>query len=133
MSMLRSENHNSDVNSKYRDTGMAMVLLCLIAAYLFGPIQLYIAAIVLQILTMTIPAVFKPLSGLWFGLSNVLGYIVSNIILIILFYIVVTPIALIRRLMGADALKIREWKKNHHSAFKVRDKVYTADDLRKPY
>ena len=129
----RKKNNSSEVNSKHRDTGMAMVLLCLLAAYLFGPTQLYIVAIVLQVLTMTIPVVFKPLAGLWFGLSNVLGYVVSHIIIIILFYVVVTPVALIRRLMGADALRMREWKKDRHSVFKVRDKVYSADDLTKPY
>lgn len=120
-------------NSQSQETGMAMVLLCLLVAMLFDIPQLYPVAIVLQVVTMTIPLVFKPLSVIWFGLSRVLGFIVTNIILCTLFFFIVTPVAIVRRLLGSDPLTLKEWKKGRRSIFKVRDHLFESNELFKPY
>ena len=118
-----------------RDTGMAMVLICLLAMLLAGPEGWLPAAIILLVLTMTWPKLFRPLAGFWFGLSHRLGGLVSKLILTLLFFSVVLPIALVRRMLGADPLQLK-WRKKKEgvaTAFIVRDKIFSAEDLERPY
>ncbi len=116
-----------------RDTGMAMVLLLLIVflsrkreGYLF-------AAMALHVINMTVPQVFRPIAVLWLGLSDLLGAVVSRILLSIVFFLVVTPIALLRRLMGKDALKLRAFKAGHESVMLERNHTFIGRDLEKPF
>ena len=75
-----------------RDTGLAMVLLCLLLVYFWGQTNFVPIAMVLLVLTMAWPNAFRPLAFFWFGLSHFMGNIVSKVILSILFFLVVTPI-----------------------------------------
>jgi hypothetical protein len=116
-----------------KDTGMAMVLICLLLGY-WGKFPRFLpVAIVLLIITMAWPRAFKPLAVLWFGLSHLLGRVVSRIILTALFYLLVTPIGVIRRLMGADALQLKKWKQGADSVFVVREGAVQAKDMTQPY
>lgn len=54
--------------------------------------------------------VLAALYKLWMGLAIVLGAIVSRVILTLLFYVVVTPIGLLRRLFGGDGLGLKRDK-----------------------
>ena len=121
------------VDNKPQDTGLAAVLILLLAAWFTANITWVIPAIVVLILTMTIPVVFKPLAIVWFGLANVLGHIVSTVILSILFFLVLMPVGVIRRIGGADALGLKKWPGKDDSAFVIREHRYTAEDLEKPY
>jgi hypothetical protein len=123
----------SSTREQARDTGMAMVLICLLLDY-FRPRPEYLPlAIGLLVLTMVWPSAFKPLAVLWFGLSQVLGNLVSRIILSLLFFVLVTPIGLIRRLLGADSLQLKKWKKDRASVFVERQGVIRPEDLANPY
>ena len=116
-----------------RDTGMALTLLCLIIVQLKHTYKLVPVALVLLIITMVWPRAFTPLAGLWFGLSHVLGNVMSKVILTILFFGLVTPIGLVRRLMGADSLQLKKFKKDQDSVFLVRAELVEKKDLHKPY
>lgn len=116
-----------------KDTGMAMVLICLLLGY-FGKFPKFLpVSLALLILTMAWPNAFRPLAVLWFGLSHLLGSVVSRVILTILFYLLVTPIGLIRRLMGADALQLKKWKQGQDSVFVVREGPVQGKDMANPY
>lgn len=116
-----------------KDTGMALVLICLIGS-LFAPGRFWIpGAIVALVVTMTWPALFKPAARVWFGLSHALGTVVSNILLSILFFALVAPIGIIRRMMGADPLQLKKWGEGSESGFVDRKHVYSSRDLEKPY
>ncbi|MDQ1558600.1 MAG: hypothetical protein QOD32_1660 [Pyrinomonadaceae bacterium] len=41
---------------------------------------------------------------LWMGLAEALGFVMTRVILGVVFFLVVTPIGLVRRLTGGDAL-----------------------------
>lgn len=112
---------------------MAAVLILLLVTWFTANITLVIPAIVVLILTMTVPVVFKPLSVVWFGLANLLGHVASTVILSILFFVVLMPIGIIRKAAGADALSLKKWRNGDESAFVVRDHEFTAGDLEKPY
>jgi saxitoxin biosynthesis operon SxtJ-like protein len=50
------------------------------------------------------PAGLKGVYKVWLSLAIVLGFFVSRILLTLLFYLVVTPIGLLMRLLGKDLL-----------------------------
>jgi hypothetical protein len=116
-----------------KDTGMAMVLICLLIAVMSGRRQFELIAIILLLINMVRPVIYRPLAKIWFGFSNLLGTLMSKVILTIIFFILVVPIGLIRRLMGKDSLRLKEWKKGSNSVFRIRDHKFISDDIINPY
>ncbi len=123
----------SSTKDQARDTGLALILICLLIAHFGNLFQFVPAAIVLLLLTMIWPDIFRPAAWFWFGLSHFMGTIVTRILLTILFFLLVTPVGLIRRLTGADAMQIKKWKKSSDSIFIVRDHKFLAEDIEKPF
>jgi polyferredoxin len=76
----------------------------------------------------------KPLSNLvakaWMKLSKILGSLSSGILLSLIFYFFLTPIAFLARIFKGDSLKIR--RNNKKSMFIERNYTYTSKDLEFP-
>ncbi|MGD9835203.1 MAG: SxtJ family membrane protein [Piscinibacter sp.] len=53
------------------------------------------------------PAVLGPMNRAWMAFGHLLGRVVSPVVLGVLFYGVVTPVALMQRLAGRDELRLR--------------------------
>ena len=51
-----------------------------------------------------VPALLKPIYKIWMTLAMLLGWLMTRIILSVLFYLVFTPIGLLARLFGKDFL-----------------------------
>ena len=96
-----------------KDTGMAMVLICLIIYLIWEKEQLIIISTIFLVLNMVWSDAYRPVAKIWLGFSNVLGTIISKFLLSILFFVLVTPVWLIRRIGGSDSLKLKKWKKNN--------------------
>jgi hypothetical protein len=62
-----------------------------------------------------------------------MGAIMSRVLLTMLFFGLVTPLGLLRRLGGADPMQMKKWKKGNDSVFRTRDHTYTAEDIEHPY
>ena len=125
---------NVEINhEKAKDTGMAIVLILLFLELFLGSGIYFKIAIPVLILDMTIPKLFIPLAYIWFGITQLLGTIVSKILLFAVFLIIVLPIALMRRLLGKDTLLLKNWNTKDKSVFKTRDHLFTASDIEKPY
>lgn len=122
-----------DKKKRARDTGLAIVLMMIIWAHFAGDIRIAIPAAVILILSLTVPMLFAPLAPLWFGFSEIMGALTSRIILTVLFFSILTPIALLRRLMGADPLSLKLWKCGNGSAFVDRQKKFKPRHLEKPF
>jgi hypothetical protein len=123
----------SSTKEQAKDTGMAMVLICLILGSWGKFPQFLPVSVVVLLITMVWPNAFRPLATLWFGLSHILSTVVSRVILSVLFFLIVTPIGLIRRAMGADSLQLKKWKQGQDSVFVVREGAIQAQDLENPY
>jgi hypothetical protein len=116
-----------------RDTGMALVLISLIV-FLATKQQRYVTiGVLLLLVDMIAPAVFKPAARLWFGLSSLLGTVMSKVVLTLTFFLVLTPTALFRRLCGKDTLRLRCFGRDQSSVFRVRDHTFTPADIEQPY
>jgi hypothetical protein len=116
-----------------RDTGMAVVLLLLLIFASKKKEGYLLAAIILQVVNMAVPQVFKPAAVVWLGFSELLGAVMSRILLSIVFFAVVTPIAVFRRLVGKDSLKLRAFKASKDSVMVERNHTFIGRDLERPY
>jgi hypothetical protein len=116
-----------------RDTGMALVLVLLICLAVFKNTAFVPWAIVALVINMTAPRLYRPLAIVWLGFAHLLGTVMSKVILSIVFFLVVTPIALLRKMAGKDSLQLLAFKASRESAMVVRNHTFTAKDIEKPY
>jgi hypothetical protein len=65
------------------------------------------ACLILIMVSVWVPKVLAPFNRAWFHLGQGLGKVVSPIVLSIIFYGLLTPVALICRALGRDELKIK--------------------------
>jgi len=120
-------------SAQAKDTGMAMVLVLLLL-WFFRRVDGYVvAAMVVHVVNMVAPKVFSPVAVVWFAVSHLLGTIASRVILTLIFFGVVTPIGLWRRMIGADSLKLKAFKAGKGSVMKERNHTFIGQDLKQPY
>jgi hypothetical protein len=116
-----------------KDTGMAFVLLCLILFIVFENIWYVDAAIILLLMNMIWPTIYRPFAYFWLGFSNIMGSMMSKLILSTLFFVLVTPVGLFRKIIGADSLLLKQWKKDNRTLFKNRNHKYVSKDMEFPF
>jgi hypothetical protein len=73
-----------------------------------------IVSIVFLILGLVNSIILTPLNKIWFKFGILLGKIISPVVMAIVFFIVVTPISLIMKLLGKDILNIKKNKKKSY-------------------
>ena len=64
-------------------------------------------SIILFVVTLARPSILGPLNRVWFKFGLLLGQVVNPLILGAVFFLVITPIAVIRRLLGKDSLRLK--------------------------
>ena len=72
-----------------------------------------IFSITFLILGLLNSKILTPLNKVWFKFGIILGKIISPIIMGIIFFLVVTPIGLIMKILGKDLLKLKYNKKDN--------------------
>lgn len=88
-----------------------------------------IAAFVLMLITIVAPIILYPFAFLWFALSKLLSTVSPAIILGVLFFLIVVPVGLLRKLFGKDGMRLKQFKKDKNSLLIVRDHWYRDSDL----
>ena len=71
-------------------------------------IVLALLSILFASVTFFSPGFLTPFNRAWFGLSLFLGRLVSPIVLSIMFFILIVPVALITSLFGRDVLLLKK-------------------------
>ena len=59
-----------------------------------------------------IPIILKPICIVWMSFAIILGWFMTRFILSLLFYLIVTPIGLITRVLGKDFLELKKEASN---------------------
>jgi len=90
----------------------------------------FIIGAIFIILGFFIPMVLKPIYIIWMTFATILGWIMTRVILAVLFYLIVTPIGLIARIFGVNFLDL-SWNDNVKSYWNKRDK--TVSDIEKQF
>jgi hypothetical protein len=135
--MLKEDGYNfiprSISDKEAADTGMAMTLILLLLGYFTGNPMYFLLAIPVQLLNMIWPSAFRPLAYIWLGLTNLLGTVMSKIILSIIFFMVVLPMGLFRRATGKDPLQLKKFRKDKSSVMVERNHNFGSNDLANPF
>ena len=95
------------------------IVFLLIALYPLtygGEIRIWslIISLIFLILGLLNSKILAPLNKIWFKFGILLGKIVSPLIMGIIFFLVVTPIGFIMRLLGKDLLNLKYNKKKSY-------------------
>ena len=116
MSILKNKKNSIDKNTKLptnKNFGIVFSLVFLIIA-LFplindGNLRIWslIVSTIFLFLGLINSKILTPLNKIWFKFGLILGKIVSPVIMGIIFFLVVTPTALIMRLVGKDLLNLK--------------------------
>ena len=69
-------------------------------------------SIIFFLLGITNSKLSNPLNKIWFNFGILLGIMILPLIMVIIFFLVVTPIGLIMRVFGKDILSLKHNKKN---------------------
>ncbi len=86
------------IYSKYKNFNEITVLSTFITSVTLLPISFYL------------PKLLAPFNNAWFYLGYFLGKITSPLILGVIFFILITPIAFFTRFLGRDELKLKKIK-----------------------
>ena len=121
---------------KRKDTNPLQTVLVITVGFLVIALAakvswaLYVSLVV-GLLGLISSAAAKAIDYLWYKLAAVLALIVPNILLSVIFYLVLTPIAFLSRLFGAkDQLILKNTKK---SMFRDVERVFDKSYFEKPW
>jgi len=120
-------------NKNLYETALILLLANMIWMYYdFYPFQIF-AGVGLVVASLLVPKVFYPLAWLLIFVGKILSKFVPLVFLSVVFYLIVTPVGMFRRLIGRDSLKLKEFKKGTCSVLIDRNNTFDADDILYPY
>ena len=90
-------------------------------------LYLFIASGSFLFLAAIAPILLKPVQRLWMGVALLIGWVMTRVILIFLFYVVVTPLGFFARLSGKDFLD-RSFDRTRESYWIDRKKTNDSKD-----
>lgn len=108
-----------------------VIMTGLLVFWWFYRIDLLIGlAIAVGIIGAFIPYLAKWLDWAWYKLSEMMGFVMSRVLLTLIFFLFLFPIALAARLSKKDSLQLR---KKPGSYWTNREHQYTRKDLENPW
>ena len=121
---------NKDIRSFGITIGIILFIISAILFYYYKSSYQIIAYLGggLIVLGIIIPILLKPIYILWMTFAIMLGWVMTRVILSIVFYIIITPIGLITRLLGEDFLNLKNI--NADSYWNYRD---SSEELNQNY
>ena len=114
-------------SNKYK-TALIIVSGILVFFYFFKINVLLYIALIIGILSIFIPKFAQALEWVWFKLAFGLGWINSRILLTIVYFVFLLPIAILSRLFTKDPLQINPAKSE--SFYSNRNHTYSKEDLK---
>ena len=100
---------------------MFLIIACYLYYQELDSFQLFIyLAGLFSGLGFSFPIVLKPFYMVWMIFAVILGWLMTRVILSLLFYMIITPIGLFLRTLGKDFLELKE-QKNQKSFWNMRD------------
>lgn len=111
---------------KNLETFLVLVLALLVIGYLTKKPYLNLVAIGVGVIGLFIPVLANWISYIWLSFSEILGGFMSKVLLSLVFYLVLLPVALLKKLLSKKIKKSKpKWI--------IRDHTYTPNDLKNPW
>ena len=115
------------------DSGLALLLLTLLFGIWIDPKEALQWAIGEVLMILIVPVILYPFTFLWLNISDLMGKVMSKVILTAVFIIMVCPVGLVRKAMGKDTLKLKKFKNGGGSVFTERYHDFTKTDFTASY
>ena len=103
----------------------------LVISYIFKLVILVKVATLLGLIFVFIPILGNWIVWLWFKLAEGLGWVNSKVLLSIIFFLMLTPLAFLSRLFSKDPLKLK--KRSDDSVYRERNDKFVKKDLENPW
>ena len=123
----------SFIKKEQVDSGLALLLLTLLTGLLINQQSILRLAIGEVLVILIAPIVLYPFTFLWLNVSDLLGKVMSKLLLTTIFILLVCPVGLIRKAMGKDTLRLKKFKNDPGSVFTDRNHAYTKTDFTASY
>ena len=110
-----------------------LFVLCaglIILGFLFRTRWLLFLSLALFIPGILVPPAGKGIARAWLKLSEILGWFTSRILLTLLYYCLLFPVAVLSRLFSPDRLAL---KKGQETLFHIRNHLHEKKDLVNPW
>lgn len=127
--MLKEELKHIDTSEKaVKKTGITIGIVLITISFILWWLEknsfVYFSAVggIFIILSYLAIPILRPFHKLWIGFSLVLGFVMSRIILTILFYFVVTPIGLLAKVVGKKFMPLG-FDKNVATYWEKKEKI----------
>ena len=123
--MLEEIKNIKSEKSDLRNFGITVgIILLIISGFLFWKekesFQIFLAiGITLFLIAIALSSVLKPVYWIWMIFAIILGWIMTRVILSLLFFLIITPIGLTLRFFGKQFLELR-WDKSKESYWNYR-------------
>ena len=73
------------------------------------------------------PIILKPIYFAWMVFAAILGWVMTRVILSLVFYLIITPISLITRLIGEDFLSLKNIESDSYWNYRDHSKELNQD------
>ena len=121
------------MTTKKQNTEFGIVAsLAIIAVSIWCKTDLYVFALITLLASLLFPILYTPFAWLWFGLAKVLERVMSKALLFLIFFLVITPVGLIRKALGKDSLHTGLSGKKK-SFFETPMHTYKREDMDNQY
>ncbi len=117
--------HPDKDRSKVIETTLILSIALTLIAYFLKFKILFIASSILIIINFMAYKLSFWITQYWFNFAQVLGELMSRLILLLCFYLILTPVSLIYRIFNDDALDLQSGKDSYfHNREETFDKTY---------
>ena len=109
-------NSNKDIRSFGITIGIILFIISGLLMY-YGKEFYQLIAIIASIfigLGLILPIFLKPIYFVWMTFAAILGWVMTRVILSVVFYLIITPIGLLTKLLGEDFLALKKIKSDSY-------------------
>lgn len=112
-----------------KDSGIIAAIIAIGLGFFIKDHIFFYVSLFILITEIVFPVLLYPFALFWFNLAEVLGIVSNKILLTIVFLLILTPVALIKRMQGYDPLRIKLFKSGSESVFTERNHTFYKTDM----
>lgn len=113
--------------SKNLEALLVIVTGFLVLYFVFDTRIFLFVALAVGLISIFIKPLAFLLAKAWFKIGDLLGWIVSKVVLSVMFYVLLFPLALLHNLFNKNTMQLKNTSK---SMWKLRDHIYIENDFK---
>lgn len=111
-------------------TQLVMVVGLLLLAAIFDDEHVAYISLGIGLISLVIKPAGDWIVWGWYKLAEVLSKVMNPLVLGLVYFLFISPIAILFRLFGNDPMRLKD---NKGSIYEVREHTYTKEDLENPW